>query len=676
VQGLRAIAVGLVVLNHAGVGLVAGGYVGVDIFFVISGFLITGLLLKDASRGSIGFSTFYSRRARRILPAATLVIVATCLVSVHIMNFVLAKEVVSDAVWASFFAANVKFGHSGTDYFNHNAASPLEHFWSLAVEEQFYLIWPALLALTLFAVPALLRRSRHARRARSERGVRMASSEPVERLPAGVATRRVTLVLVALGAISLYLSIHQTARTSTAAYFSTFDRAWELVAGALLATCLPLLDRIPPVARALLGWFGLIGIVVAALTFNANTPFPGSAALLPVLSTCALIAAGVGSPRGASVLIAKRPMRFVGDISYSLYLWHWPVLILGAAYIGHASNAWQTIGLVALAFALSVLSYRLVEDPLRKSTRLWARKPRRALILWPVAFASVLVMSVAVRPAPSTGGADFATSPSFRNLTVEGQVELSVIAANRAMPIPADVTPSFGAIRQDFKSIGDCSGYLKASNRICQFGDSTATKRAVLFGNSHATMWLPVLSPIMKQDAHWQLFPLVKEACNYPEFLGAVPVSKCGVWYRWAIEQIRTLHPDVIIMGGDYDGTGWQQAVAAAIADMKGQAPRVIFIRLAPGLHRAPFDCLLQRHATLHDCLFAEPEKSLQRDSQEAAIVDAAKIDDLRTRQWFCYQRFCPSVIGSLIPYADTGHVTATYARHLRSELERSLRMT
>ena len=369
----------LVLASHASIPFLTGGYVGVDVFFVISGFLITGLLLSDAAKGSVSLTKFYSRRALRILPAATVVIIATDIASAVILNPFRARQVLDDSLWASFFAANIKFGRDGTDYFSQADTSPLQHFWSLAVEEQYYLIWPALLALTVFVGPALWARLRGTRRSLRQRGP----------LPRG----RIAAVLGVLFVASLAWSIQQTAQEPTAAYFSTLTRAWELILGALLAVCVPYLGLLPETVRAVLGWAGLAGIALAAVLFDETTPFPGSAALLPTVATAAVLAGGALAPRyGANRLLERQPLRFTGDISYSLYLWHWPLLILGAAYAGHELRIRQNLLLVAVAFALATMSYYWIENPVRRAKVVGLAQQRRSLRLWPVAVGSVVIV--------------------------------------------------------------------------------------------------------------------------------------------------------------------------------------------------------------------------------------------------------------------------------------------
>src|SRR5450631_932322 len=659
VQGLRAVAVGLVVLNHAGIKAAAGGYVGVDVFFVISGFLITGLLLADAAgNGRVSLATFYTRRALRILPAATVVIVTTMLVSVQVLDFLRARQVLTDSVWATFFAANVHFGLEGTDYFASDQwISPLQHFWSLAVEEQFYVVWPALLALVLFGVRGLGRR-------RGEK------SRQHRTLLKG----RVVLVLVAVGVASLYVSVSQTASAPTLAYFSTFARAWELVAGALLATLLPTLQRLPGSLRAALSWAGVVGIIVAALTFDATTPFPGNAALLPVLSACAVIVGGVGAPRlGAWNLLGVRPLRFLGDISYSLYLWHWPVLILGAASLGHALGFWQTVGLVAVAVLLSVASYYGVENPFRRSKRIWRSRPHRGMVLYPIGVVSVLVVAMLAQPA-SPFAATGSASHRFAG-NAPAAVQTAVFEAQRAAPIPADMSPTIDKVKADLKGIGDCSGGgKKTSSKICQFGDPKGRKKMVIFGDSHSTMWIPTLTANAK-TSHWQFMPIVKEACGFNDFAAPPARSQCAAWYQWARNTIKTLRPDLIVVSV-YVHPGWEPAVRQIVNELKGSGTRTLLMSDVPGVGIAPAACLLMKDATQKTCLWTQRALYLKADSTTQSIAQQAKIEFVNVSPWVCFKLFCPTIIDSTVAYADLGHITGTYARYLAPDLAPFLKLT
>src|SRR4249919_289534 len=351
-QGLRAVAVLVVVLDHAGLGLFSGGYVGVDVFFVLSGFLITGLLLsRAAEQGRVSLSEFYVRRARRILPAAVLTLVATDIVAYQLLNFVRAREAVIDSIWASFFVANVHFAQTGSDYLAQaQPPSPVQQFWTLSVEEQFYLVWPAVLSLVLFGALGVL-------------GLRRKGSLG----PA--ALRRALIVVAAGGLFSLLWSIHSTRTTPATAYYSSLTRAWELALGAALAIAAAQLSRMPSPLQLVSGWTGLGCIAVAAVAFSSSTPFPGYAALLPALGAALVIAAGIRRHRSRAAVsgaLSLPPLRYVGDRSYAFYLWHWPVLVIAAEYAGHELSIVVRILLLVGAFLLSMLSYAVFENPIRQ----------------------------------------------------------------------------------------------------------------------------------------------------------------------------------------------------------------------------------------------------------------------------------------------------------------------
>jgi peptidoglycan/LPS O-acetylase OafA/YrhL len=343
VEGLRAVAVLLVVLYHSGVSWLPGGFVGVDVFFVISGFLITGLLLREhEKRGRISIPGFYARRSRRILPAAMVVVIATILVAHHYLNFLSYGTNSNDALFASLFAANIHFANAGTDYLNLGGPPPpLLHFWSLAVEEQFYLVWP-----TVVLVLGLLFR----------------------RWPL-----RYTVLAGAVAATvgSFMWSVHAVNVNAAWAFFSPFTRAWELGIGAVAACVVAYAGRLNKWAGVVLAWGGIVAIGLSAHYASGN--FPGPNALLPVLGTVAVIIGGA-SGIGAGHLLGFHPVRAVGRVSYGWYLLHYPPMIL------LAGSYWQgplpvherlLISLVTLAIA--VVMYFVLEKPIRRSSYLAAR---------------------------------------------------------------------------------------------------------------------------------------------------------------------------------------------------------------------------------------------------------------------------------------------------------------
>jgi peptidoglycan/LPS O-acetylase OafA/YrhL len=693
IQGLRALAVLLVVVNHAGVSFMGGGYVGVDVFFVLSGFLITSIRLAGAAKhGRVSLVDFYTRRARRILPAATLTLVVTTIVAYHLLNYVRAKQVVWDSFWASLFAANIRFAHQGTDYFAQGQPPSVDqHYWSLSVEEQFYLVWPALLSLALFGF-ALGRRARARRRGVVE--------------PAAItewAMRRLLLVIVIASIASLVWSIHYTNTLPAAAYFSTFTRAWELGLGAALAIGAVKVARIPAAIRVSFGWLGLAAIIVAATTYSETTPFPGYAALLPTLGTALVIAAGIGGNRskisiGRSLAVA--PMRYIGDRSYAYYLWHWPVLIIAVEYVGHELSVGIKLLLLLGAFVLSVISYRFFENPIRRAR--WSA-PRSAMLV-PSSVAAVLVATMltltfinakVLKLEKASAAADSGTVASLRTGEEIARsrslpaVVAAVKAARRGAKIPSALTPPVSKLLKDIYSFPP--GCVPATDdqttsNICRLGDASSSKSIVLFGDSHAQMWMPTLLSMAERDG-WVVIPLVKSRCTPAVWLGngfidtpKAVIRACHAWYRWATAQGQRLHPTVTLMAGCCGGATGSVAksertgYASLAKKMKRFSTSVVLVSDNDGISKQPVDCLLHPHATMRTCTTKWPVSQFAFIDSLAKLAKARRFGFLKTRGWFCYQRQCPMVVSRIIVYRDLGHITRTYATALTGVFRRSFR--
>ena len=656
IQGLRAVAVGLVALNHAGVGFVSGGYIGVDVFFVISGFLITGLMLNEAEETHhVSFANFYARRARRILPMATVVIIATVVASVVYMNFLRARTVIVDQIWTTLFAANVHFARIGTDYFaSDGPVSPLQHFWSLAVEEQFYVVWPAVLSLTLFGRSAFRRGEPHPRTRR-------------RRLLRG----RVVLLLIVVGAWSLYTCIQDTRSSPVSAYFSTVGRLWELIAGALLATLLPGLRRIPSSVGAFTSWLGIAGIGFSAVVFNDQTAFPGTAALIPVLATCCVLIGGIHQPpRGAGIWLATKPMCFLGDISFSLYLWHWPILVLAAANAGHPLGVWSNLALLLGIVAMSACTYYGIENPIRHATAFFDHPRWRSFVILPVAVSLTLVLGVVIRPSTPTPAQ--ATMPRQRNTDVLDEVRVAVAAGRANAPIPQVIDPAIERVAGDRLDLGSCSGLRKTKNTLCQMGDPKGKKLIVVFGNSHATMWIPAVQKIALTH-QLRFIPIVKESCVYDSYVSPSSKKDCLDWFRWAEPKLAALHPDIVIVPA-YVEARWKIGIPDLLERFSSVAPRVVLMSDAPGIDILPTDCLLLDGATQGTCL--RPQRKRFRESEVILrrMASQHNAEFIDVHEWFCYQDRCPLVVNSTVVYRDTGHITATYSRFLTPALARALR--
>jgi peptidoglycan/LPS O-acetylase OafA/YrhL len=696
IQGLRAVAVLLVCLNHAGVGFLKGGYVGVDVFFVLSGFLITSILVGDAAKHqSISLATFYQRRARRILPAATLTLVVTAIASYRILNVVRAKQALIDILASALFAANIRFTHTGTDYFAQGQPeSPVRHFWSLAVEEQFYLVWPTILAIIMFGW-LLIRRSR-------------------PRQITNATTTRVLVCVAAIFAASLYWSIHQTRTDPTVAYFSTFTRAWELALGAGLAIGARHLTRLPSSVRVLLGWVGLAAIGAAAVLYTGETAFPGSAALLPCLGAAAVIAAGINprAPRvAAGHVLGAPPMHYIGDISYTLYLWHWPILILAAEKHGDQLSVGTNLLLVAVAIAVSAVTFRFFEDPIRRSETVGARQP--ALIMWilgPVvvglcvvllqdkidaqqlaafnAQASVQVAQEAAADQRLTAAQQAKADATAQKLLAANQplpaVVKSAQLADKGAGIPAGAAPSpqSGSLAKDlFQLPGSCRPGLKATSApICAQGSGSRT--LVLFGDSHAQMWLPTILEMAKRDG-WRVMPIFKEGCTVRTWSGVQKVQGCPQWYRWAQKQVRTIKPDATVIAARYllDTPGTPpnmdvvtQTFTDLVGGLKKSSKRVLVLGDVFGETKQPVDCLLASNANMDRCSGQlDPDRLAAYQQVQTTTVNAGG-GFIDSKGWLCALNRCPVVIGRTVAYLDNSHLTETYARQLGSPFRAAFR--
>jgi peptidoglycan/LPS O-acetylase OafA/YrhL len=442
IEGLRAIAVVAVVLYHAHVTQLSGGFAGVDVFFVVSGYLITGLLWRELrEKRRISLSGFYSRRARRLLPASMLVVVVTALASRAWLPPLEVPSALKDGLASALYVGNYRFVAEHTNYLNASAPpSPFQHFWSLGVEEQFYLVWPLLLIGA-----AVVWRKQHAHSRRL--------------VPSRLGA---VGVLGALTIGSFGLSVWLTSTDQPWAFFSLPTRAWELGVGGLLALAGPELRRIAPRPAAVLGWMGLTGVVASMFVIGSHTPFPGWAALAPVTGAGAVLASGqalredglgrLGRRTGPSLVLAPRPVQFVGRISYSWYLWHWPFLILAPYVVGHSLSLVQNLAAAELSGVAAFLSYHFVENPARSSAWL-ARLPRRSLLsgatLSTSAGAACLIVNLTVPALTSQTVAPIAVLQANASVTTVQPTAttldpLHAQAASLTVQLSAEVSSSVG----------------------------------------------------------------------------------------------------------------------------------------------------------------------------------------------------------------------------------------
>jgi len=699
IQGLRALAVLLVILDHAEIGPFHGGFIGVDVFFVISGFLITGLLVSEAERtGRASLLGFYARRARRILPAATLVIVATVAASIYLLSGVEAEGAIKDAVWATFFAANFKLARDGTDYFqNDTPPSPLQHYWSLAVEEQFYLVWPLLVLLLCLYAAWRVRRSAGAR-----------SLGPRVR-DLGVSP------LVVIVGFSFAYSVSYSTTDPVSAYFSPFTRAWELGIGALVACLSTRLILLKPAVQALLSWGGLAAVVVAALVYDGSTLFPGYAAALPVVGAAALLAGGLRAAQwGPQRLLSLPPMRALGDWSYSLYLWHWPALIVAAEAWSSSDNpsgqpgsgpVWHRLVVVAVVVPLSALSYHLVENPVRRAALFRGRRLRGVLLYPAVVTMTLPLLAAADRQVsdelngggPAITVAQFGSGDAPQSDQVVALVQASVNAAQSGAEIPANLKPSLLDLSTDIPDLGKCQYFEINNNRpLCPRGDPDGDKTLVLIGDSHARQWIPPLDTLSKKYGYTAYY-LIREGCPSsdvtPWMVHGGPSTDCADFQDWARAEVAELKPDVVVLGSEANRRGftsdddqlvndvptmatmYREGMEREIDAVSASGARTIVIGDPPAVTEHPGRCLSERGATLKSCLSQEDQESLVFIDSLRQAAHNQGIQFVETATWFCAEGLCPSVVGDYIAHRDRTHISQSYAGFLTDELEQQIRL-
>lgn len=665
-------------LYHAGVPFVPGGYVGVDVFFVISGFLITGILLRELdATGRISLADFYARRARRILPAAITILVVVALASLAILPSIQWSAIGRDILAATVHLANWVFAASESDYLQQGAAaSPVQHFWSLAVEEQFYLIWPLLLVL----LTALSRRRATAPRSPAS------SSATLRRWIIAAA------LVLTLG--SLAHAIHITAVNPGAAYFVTTARIYELGIGVLVALFATALGRLPRLLAQLLGWAGLAAIVAAALTFNAQTLFPGAAALLPTLGAAAILVAGLQNRhrQGVGRLLSLRPLTWVGDISYSLYLWHWPLLVFAHHLAGELPPA---IGLAVVIAALlpAYASYRWIERPIIT----WPLvKPREmALHVGGVAMViGVLAGSIPlVLPTPApTGEVHTVTRTVTDPDGTTRQVQLFGAEALAEEPALGDIStftggylPSLDEVAQDLSPVYADGCNLRPSEtepRPCVYGDENSDVTIALVGDSHAAQWVTTARRLADEDG-LRLITHTKSSCP----LSTQPVwsesrqslnETCLEWGRQVIQQLSEDRPDLVILTntGYHDDGG--QPITAGLAGawtaLQETGLDVVVLLDSPFLGLDVPTCLATHEDDPQRC-GVDRELALSRSGREAqqqALTTAAvPVVDLVDQ--ICPGTVCAPIVGGVVVYYDSNHLTATYARTLAPALREAL---
>jgi len=676
VEGLRAIAIATVVCWHFQLPPFTGGYVGVDVFFVISGFVITRLLLREREQTSgTSLGGFYARRIRRILPAGALTIVVTVIASYLLLGSVRAGQVAHDGIAASLFYANVHFAHAQNSYLLSSALpSPLVHFWSLSIEEQFYLVWPTVLFALAISFGATIHRHAMA----------------------------IVLGVVTLG--SFALSTWMTSHNATNAYYSSLIRAGELALGALVAALAPQLTNLPRAASAVLGWIGVAVVLATAMLYNSQTNYPGLAVTVPVVATAVIIACGcTTSARSPTTLLSLAPVAALGALSYSLYLWHWPLFALVQLRLGHAPSWPWRVALLIPAVLLAITSYRLVEQPIRSSRRLSDRRGRT------FAFGATLVAGTlaVIALCNAVAGASGPTVAVPRPAVDAAQLSAALSAASRTISLPALAVP-LSQVGNDVPFDGFDRGCLvpftastATGNRPhdCFFGDTTAARTLVLYGDSNADMWLGAFDQLGRRE-HFRVALVARASCQVPNLAlwdpaAHAPGTACTAFRRWAVAEVARLHPFATVVV-DYEyGLRWdyrhqpvapQTAVDAfgtTVRRLAMTGTRVVVLGMAPAMFTDPIQCLQTHTGGIGAC--ASPVKCLTPSFRATPLC---AFDPATGRTWaqlallpgavrsvggtyvdvsslFCTTTACPPVVDHLIVNFDLRHVTQHYTEYV-----------
>ncbi|WP_236147608.1 acyltransferase family protein [Mycolicibacterium sp. CH28] len=665
IEGLRAVAVVAVVAFHARLGI-GGGFIGVDVFFVISGFLITRLLVSEVSTtDTVNLARFYGARARRLLPAAGTVAVVTAVAAATLLPPVQARSVLGDALASALYVGNYRFAAHGTDYLADTLPSPFQHYWSLGVEEQFYLLWPAVILGAAWLVRRAGRR-------------------------ASVPYFAGALLVVAVSSFALALVWTQT--SPPWAFFSLPSRAWELAAGGLVALSAPLWRRLGSGPAAVAGIGGLALIAATCLQLDEQTPYPGTAALLPVLGTALVIGAGCATPIGGAGRWLSLPwMRELGRLSYSLYLWHWPVLIFVPILAGRELGVIGRLVAVSASFALAVLTLRYIERPVRRSIPL-RRSAGRSLALGSAvtasAVAAALLLPVFVpasvghgNPAP-TAAVEVRGSDPLAD-AIAG-IAAAVAASAQRHDVPSNLTPPLDDAVADKPSVfvnGCVRSWLDTGVPECASGDVAAPTTVALVGDSHAAMWQPALEDTARQQ-HWRLETMAKITCPIQgaeitsPYLGR-EYTECRTWRAQVFARLRAERPKLIVVsmarryGADFGFTtydrGWLDSLKALVIQLRSTTgARVLVLGPVPDPHSAVPVCL---SAHLTDTRACTPARPVAMDptgiAAERAAVHTGGGQYADLSPLFCTDAVCPVIIGRDLVFRDDNHITVPYAQTL-----------
>lgn len=699
VEGLRAIAVLLVLLHHAGLGWVPGGFVGVDIFFVVSGFVITGQLLREVeSTGTINLPRFYGRRAKRLLPAASLVLVFTAVAAWLLAPRTQWSTISTDLVGASLYVVNWVFVDRSVDYLAEDVEpSPVLHFWSLAIEEQFYFIWPLLILVVIW----------------------FATRQPTNRGPntRGLGTRGQVVnrrqLAAGLGILvvipSLAWSTYSTATAPEQAFFTTTSRLWELGLGALVAVGAGVWAAWPRRLALAVAWLGLAAVIYSTVGFSTASAWPGSAALVPTLGAAAIIAGGYAAGRdGPQIVLGARNAVWIGGLSYSLYLWHWPLLRIAEWQWGELSTSTGLL-IVTASVLPAWLSARFVERPIRFAP-VFNGKARVPLLLGLVLTVTSLVAALLLGQAASRAVVASDPESSRSSPEVTAARPPSDAAAREATPSvdetgpaqtieveppsPPDAEPLFDSITPDplvapqdlpdFYATGCQVGATEGTVTPCVSGDSKSDVVVYVVGDSKIGQWLPAIDEAAEANG-WKIILHTKDSCAFTDVtvvLDDQPYTQCREWGTSVMDELREDKPAAVIVGSvrseafNDDGEVSSEAIVDGYqsywSELVKQGSEVIAISDNPqpnSLGMPVYECVdRHRDDPTGQCSWDSTGGSGSEVMREAAdAVEGAQYLDMNP--WVCPNGRCTGVWRNVLTYRQGSHLTKTFVLALAQPL-------
>ncbi len=664
IEGMRTIAVGVVLAFHAGLPWFSGGFVGVDVFFVLSGFLITGLLAREVARtGRVRIGNFWARRVKRLLPASATVLAFSALVTYIWLPITQRQDFGGDIISAALYVVNWRLADRSVDYLAEDiGASPVQHYWSLSVEEQFYVIWPLLMVIVAL-----------------------------------VAAKRWKLgafgVLGLVTVASFAYSVQQSHSNPGTAFFVSTTRIWELGIGALLALSAVRVGRLPGVLRAIGGWVGIAAIAYATLFFDGTTTWPGVNALVPTLGAALMIASGItAAPYSPQRLLSVRPMVWIGGLSYSIYLWHWPMLVAAQAKYPDLRLRW-TVLLMILSIVPAWFCHKLIENPIRFGTPF---KPTgRALGIGAALTALGVGIGFALNASVAIGTVVDEASPSdslgaaaISDPANAGKVWSDVKAVDKMRPLPLDAPKDRPA---QYDTRRECQVRDGSSEPVeCDFGDLSGKHTVVIVGDSKMLQWETAISSIAKSQ-DWKVVQFAKSACPFTAaWRGGPDGDKCHAWGEAVLGKILAMKPDLVIAShrhstalppGERTGKPTDKAtMEAGLVDYWSQLTKadipVVALLDNPAPNSVIYECVAQHSKDLPACSFPKAKAIagsggvVQRAAAEK--VPGASIVDMADTVCPDKDR-CSAVVGNVLVFRQGSHLTTSFVNSAKDRLSAAL---